>query len=260
VWADTPDGLARLVDGYWITPEQCGPGAGSVMEMAQDAQASLWVLTDHGLYRHSQGQWQHLVIADEMAPGMPVSILVDSYGRVWYVSEGALAVYQQGAWTSVDLLGLPEAARLRDIAITDAKTAWLATDQGLYKSQGGPWMLVTPALSAVDVPYLVSSAQGDLWAASEGAIARYSGGRWAEYLRGVDVPDSAVTTLVVASDGTLWAGTAGAGLLHHNERGWSQFTSLHGLAHNNVERLIETSEGALWAVTPYGISRFAPAP
>jgi ligand-binding sensor domain-containing protein len=230
------------------------------MEMAQDPQGSLWVLTDQGLYRHAQGQWQHPVIASERAPGMPVSILVDSYGRVWYVSERALAVNEQGTWSSVDLLGLPDAVTLRNIAITDPRTVWLATDQGLFKSQGGPWTLATPTLAAVNVLFLVSSAQGDLWAASEGAIAHYAGGGWDEYLRGVDVPDSAVTTLVVASDGTLWAGTSGAGLLHHNEQGWSQLTSLHGLAHNNVERVIETSEGALWAVTPYGVSRFAPAP
>jgi len=57
----------------------------------------------------------------------------------------------------------------------------------------------------------------------------------------------------------VWVGTAGAGLWHHNERGWSQFTSLHGLAHNHVNGIVEAG-GALWVATPHGLARYQPQP
>ena len=59
---------------------------------------------------------------------------------------------------------------------------------------------------------------------------------------------------------TLWAGTNGHGLLHHNSQGWTNLDSLDGLAQNDIVALLEASDGALWIVTEAGVSRYKPSP
>jgi len=258
IWAETPDGLARYEDGFWRTPAQCGPGTGQVLDMAQDEQGTLWVLTSQGLYRHSRGQWQAMPEAAELAPGVPVRFVLEPAGRLWYVSESGLALYDGGRWSAVDMTGLGEQLTLRALEAAGGRL-WLATDQGLYETQGGPWKPATEALSAADVRWLEASVDGDVWAASDGAIAHYSEDHWEVFLAGADLPDVPLTALIRSSDSTVWVGTAGAGLWHHNERGWSQFTSLHGLAHNHVNGIVEAG-GALWVATPHGLARYRPQP
>ncbi|MHB1319499.1 MAG: two-component regulator propeller domain-containing protein, partial [Anaerolineae bacterium] len=212
------------------------------------------------LYRHVQGRWEHVTAAGEAAPGTPVAMLTGSADRLWYLSDRTVALLESGSWRTLKGVGLPDDIVLRGLAEADDGTLWLATNQGLYRGKDGMWTLSTPTLAAVDIEHLATSPQAGVWASTAMAIAHFDGSVWREYALGDDVPDASLTTLYLASDGTLWAGTAGAGLLHHNERGWSQYTSLHGLAHNHVERILETSEGALWIVTPFGLTRYTPAP
>jgi ligand-binding sensor domain-containing protein len=94
----------------------------------------------------------------------------------------------------------------------------------------------------------------------EQGLVRYDGAGWQYYARGRELPDAPVNDILVATDGTLWVGVEGYGLLHHNLQGWRFINSLHGLASNSVTRLYEAPDGALWFATRHGLSRYTPAP
>ena len=258
LWAATPDGMARMQEGYWITPEGCGPGAGQTLSMIRDSQGALWVLTDLGVYRHAAGRWARLAGAAEQAPGSARELLVAGPGLVWHLTEQALAAYDSASWTSVDL-GAAQGASLLRLAREESGSLWLATDRGLYFKSGEAWQAV-PDLADQSIDHLLVLADGEIWAASDTVIAHRTGTGWQLSVAGDELPQAPISCLYPASDGTLWAVTAGAGLLHHNEKGWSLYNSLHGLAHDDVLQILEDRDGALWILTSHGISRYTPAP
>ncbi len=54
------------------------------------------------------------------------------------------------------------------------------------------------------------------------------------------------TSIHCASDGTVWLGTLGDGVLYLNEEGVHRFTDQEGLISNHISEVFQTSDGAIW--------------
>lgn len=70
--------------------------------------------------------------------------------------------------------------------------------------------------------------------------------------------DAYLEGMVVASDGTVWIATAGAGvaLFDPGSESWTVYTTEDGLASNTVRGIALASDGVLWFGTDGGVSRF----
>jgi ligand-binding sensor domain-containing protein len=262
LWAEVAGGVAWRGDGDWVEPEQCGPGVAGPLAMLYAEGGDLWALSRQGVYRHSQGRWQRWAEADGLNLRAPLSLLEDRQGGIWYVAEDGVTVYRRGGWKPVPLMAgdAEEAPLIRALAEGDDGQLWLATDAGLYRLAGEAWEPAGPEGAPGAVYRLAPAPGGQLWALGEAGLLHHDGAEWQVYRLGDELPEDAITDLLVVSDGTLWVGLESQGLLHHNERGWSAITSLHGLASNQVARLYEAPDGALWIATAHGLSRYTPAP
>ncbi len=75
------------------------------------------------------------------------------------------------------------------------------------------------------------------------------------------LPFSELTTVRCVSNGMVWAGGVGTGLLRcrydakKDELKWEQFTTDHGLGSNNVSSILEDPAGNIWAGTENGLAR-----
>lgn len=68
------------------------------------------------------------------------------------------------------------------------------------------------------------------------------------------LPGDAVVSLLAASDGQVWVGTA-SGLARFDGDSFVQYTTAHGLCDNLVQSLLEDGDGHLWIGTPSGAMR-----
>ena len=68
-------------------------------------------------------------------------------------------------------------------------------------------------------------------------------------------PNARVSALLPDSDGGVWVGTLGDGLLHLKDGKFTRITSLQGLPDNSITELLEDEDGNLWGGTYKGIFR-----
>lgn len=261
LWAETDEGVAWYVDGFWATRTQCGPGREGALSMLYDQAGDLWTLAPKGIYRHSQGQWQGWHQEDGLSLEAPLSLWEDQQGRIWYVAADGVAMFAEDTWSLLPVESdEDEAPTITGIAETDDGRLWLAMGTGLYRLDGDQWLPAGPTGTSGAGWQLAPAPGGVLWAATEERLLRYSDARWTVFEPGAELPDAPLGPMLVATDGTMWISVEGHGLWHHNVRGWTSITSLHGLASNTVTHLYEAQDGALWIVTSHGLSRYTPAP
>ena len=137
---------------------------------------------------------------------------------------------------------------------------------------------------------------GDIWLATEAGLALYRDGKWQNWnhdaglgadfdvvknaiqfksdpgqasmhharqkdeqgLKNVNVAynPNYVISLQVKKDGTVWAGTWGAGLARYKDGEWKNFTSVDGLPANHIFMLYLDGDENLWIGTSKGLARF----
>jgi signal transduction histidine kinase/ligand-binding sensor domain-containing protein/CheY-like chemotaxis protein len=99
---------------------------------------------------------------------------------------------------------------------------------------------------------------GYLWVGTQDGLAVYNGHHWSA----ADFPSGTtskwVKALVASSDGGIWAGMNGAGLLRFAKGAWTVFDTTSGLPHDTVRSLLETEDDdglVLWVGTEGGLAR-----
>jgi ligand-binding sensor domain-containing protein len=150
------------------------------------------------------------------------------------------------------------------VAQRDAQgDVWLAT------AGDGVWRYgddATPAheLSG-DISAVALSPNGEMWFGSQKQpwLLRYqpNGGAdaWSRLPIDLDVlAPEALTGLAVAPNLDLWLGSTGGGLTRFSGGAWSKLTTADGLADNTVQHVLVAPDGAVWAATDGGLSRYAP--
>ncbi len=114
--------------------------------------------------------------------------------------------------------------------------------------QGLPWGSVGPVLQTAD---------GYLWVGGYEGLARFDGVRF-EVFDKTTTPalgDNNVFALAEDSEGSLWIGTDGAGVVRLTDGTFTGYTTRHGLVHDRVTSLRESRDGGLWVATRGGLSR-----
>lgn len=104
--------------------------------------------------------------------------------------------------------GLPGSS-VRALALDGAGGVWVVTEAGVGRVAEGKYVNMPP-LPAAALAILAPLPGGEgTWAAGPGGLYRTDGKAWVSTLSGVGV-----TSLELAPDSSIWAGTAGRGVVH----------------------------------------------
>ena len=97
---------------------------------------------------------------------------------------------------------------------------------------------------------------GRMWiGAGEDSVLCHDGDRWHRYRIPRNQAKSHMSTLAEELDGTVWAGSAGGGLLRFKDGKPVAIPAGSGLAGNLIESLLTDREGRLWVGTDAGLNR-----
>ncbi|MFO7528749.1 MAG: two-component regulator propeller domain-containing protein [Marinobacter sp.] len=231
IWAGTNAGLAKLVDGRFVTDIRV-PKDLCVQAILIDLMGRLWVGSTLGLYQLS-GEEVRLFSKRGGALGQDsvLALWETVTGDIWVgTSNGGASRYRDGTWALVDRAntsgGLADDFVLAGLE-DSAGNLWFATRAGVSRLQAGADPHDPAAWHTIQIPKLAgeqvyalwedNARPGNIWAGTDGGLN----------LIGRDLPPRTFTrddglshkwinALDQAPDGTLWIGTA-SGLTYHRD-------------------------------------------
>ncbi|HEY1014597.1 MAG TPA: two-component regulator propeller domain-containing protein, partial [Herpetosiphonaceae bacterium] len=131
---------------------------------------------------------------------------------------------------------------------------WFGTENGASRYDGREWQTYRvgeggPGLIDNNV-WAITGAGDDVWFATSNGVSRLRGGEWRSYGLADGLPIGDVRAILVASNGTVWAGTFGGGVVRKRQASerWERFDLSALVSDPNViiQSLWEDAEGRMW--------------
>lgn len=262
----------------------------------------IWLGGSGGLVRYDSAtrEFKTYLARDGLVANM-VLCVAKIGGRIAVGTHGGgISLLDSGgqAWENY---GKPE-GRIDDVVYgaiqTSTSEVWIATGAGAYRVPSGAmkdrakWELHTAASTGGGLPnnkvYRIAEAgDGSIWFTTRAGVARFRGGKWANWTRadGVGIPAAAsgpdatrpqahlgpaqntahagtraafapdhVSALEIGRNGDVWVGTRGAGLARFDGKAWRSYSVTDGLPSNQVFALHFDRKGRLWIGTESGLA------
>ena len=254
LWLGTPAGIQTLdpafPDMLWTTyTKALTPGIGGNwgQDIAFAPDGTAWIaMTNGNASRYQNGAWQSFDTIYSYD-----SVAVDAQNRAWFGKKGkGIIVLNADGSTAMQLTtaeGLPSNEVMALLA--DGESMWIALDSGVARYADGQATLVLDK-NSLPHPYvraLALDAAGNLLIGANLSIVRYDGVQ-PEVLINFQQEKYMdwLTTLAVAPNGRIWAGTANGLFYSDDGRDWIRMTIADGLLTNTIASLKVDPFGALW--------------
>lgn len=230
----------------------------------------VYAVTDAEIRKADGGEG--VTVGNDREPGAPRRIEAGQGDRMWAVTGKGLWIYENGAWTRDD--NFPQPRTILDV-VADRRGVVVATARTTaYVRDGDQWVPVPfpppppePATDAghsddgideeglggtpspIWVRELVVGADGEIYGVTSSSVFQLRGQSW------VEVADRPVTSLAVASDGTL-IGALETGSLLIGRAGALAEKSLadFGLEATEIDAIATDGAGRLWLATDGGLA------
>lgn len=257
LWVGT-DGGIHLIDptdpgSPWQTFRQSeipDMGGNWAKAIAVAPDGAVWFTATNGsASRYQDGAWT--IFKDIYSFD---AVAIDAEGRAWFGddSKGVVVLNSDGtqAFVLTTAEGLP-GNNVQAILVDGEGRVWIGTNEGLAKYEEDALTVVfdkdTQEIPNKYIRALTLDANGYLVIGTFTGVARYDGSQ-VEVL--VDFAKDGfseirLTTLAVAPDGSVWAGTD-KGLLTDANGAWKLFTTKDGLSTNYVSALQVDGQGTVW--------------
>ena len=262
----------------------------------EPARGALWVGTSAGVHEVDlvSGKLRNTFTRKEgLANEYVFAVGLDHAGNKWFgTNAGGVSRYKDGQWkTFFPMHGL---ADYWVCSFAQQKTGdfWIGTWAGVNKvdPKSGKFTTYVKELVNERVYGIAVDAQDRVWFGTEGGVSLYDGKSWRSWTHkdglgaanddklpfsantglgtrtrhdlsvGAEGPatynPNDVFSILAAADGSIWAGTWGAGASRWDGKAWRNLTTKDGLAGNIVYSLAQGRDGTLWFGTNNGVSRW----
>jgi ligand-binding sensor domain-containing protein/signal transduction histidine kinase len=261
LWLGSDDSLARFDGLRFVTfgvPE--GNKTGPVSVLFADSRDALWIgITDSGLGRWQQNQFTLLTKRDGLPSNVITALAEDTAGRLWIGTEAGLILWQDGHLLPLTTAKEFEGQRITALAKDRQGQMWVGVKGvGVFRFSNDKLVPLTgDSMGELlkDSHCLLTDKSGRMWVgAGEDFVLCKDGDHWHRYRIPRNQARSHVSTLAEEPDGTVWAGSAGGGLIRFKDGRLAAIPSGSGLAGRLIESLLTDRDGRLWVGTDSGLN------
>lgn len=173
--------------------------------------------------------------------------------------EKAITQYMHDMWQIEE--GLPQNT-VQAILQTKAGYLWLGTEEGIVRFNGTAFDVFdrtnTPVFEASNtVQTLFQDSNEVLWIGTNDGLLSYQYGSFARFGVEEGLTGTAVSAITEDASGTLWIGTADAGLFSCPATSCTSFTAHEKVSEEKVLSLLSTPDNTLWIGTEEGLISIA---
>jgi ligand-binding sensor domain-containing protein/signal transduction histidine kinase len=261
VWITTRVGMCRFINGrikpYVFRTESEGRSP-EYLGVYEDRRGNLWAFGDTYLINLSEGKRLNYFRGSEPGSVRIWSLCEGQDGRLWIgTSGGGLFCFEDNRFQPLILGENRRPYDVRAICEDQEGNLWLGTSGGglmqlrtqsvhlVQAGQGLPASPPTALASDASGRIYVALQQGGLFVGDSGRFDRFGDNGWEA--------QNFISSLCVARDGTVWAGTLGNGLYGLRNRRSIHLTTADGLADDTILTVCSDAEGNVWAGTSAGI-------
>ena len=146
-------------------------------------------------------------------------------------------------------------------------TMWVGTDLGLsHLLPDHVWQHYTIGDpfgdGLVKIMDIAEGPDGAIWIATVGdGLYRFADDQFQRFMSEnpeSNLPPPYLHAVAVAPTGEVWVGADYGGLYRFDGEDWAYFGPEDGLASNNIQDILITSDGTVWTAGTYGISKYTP--
>ena len=266
VWITTRTGMCRFMGGritpYLFQTESQGRRP-EYLGTYEDRRGNLWAFGDTYLINLAEGKRFNYFRSSESASVRIWSLCEGQDGRIWIGTSGrGLFCFQGNHFQPVILGGNHWPYDVRAIYEDRERNLWLGTSGGglvqlrpqtiavVSEGQGLPNSSPTALAPGGNGKIYAGLQHGGLFAGEAGRFERVDGNERSTI-------QNFVSSVAVARDGTVWAGTLGDGLYGLKAGREIHFTTENGLGDDTVLAVCADAEGSVWVSTGAGtVHRF----
>lgn len=254
LWIGTDTGeVMSLKDGKASTFTAAdGLPGGLVRCFFEDHAGTLWIATNNGLVHWQPGAVKTYTQREGLAGNWVWSIYEDNPGHLWLGTEGGLVEFSNGQGIARDPSG-----GVRVIHPGSEGSLLLGTYSGLARLVNGQLVAYpkTEGLPTPSVRTLTEDRTGNVWIGyfEVGIVSRWGAGTSTRRLEKIDLGPSPIGALCVDSEGNLWVGTRGGGLVRLKERKLTAYAMEDGLPGDGVQAIADDGSDGVWATTSNGL-------
>jgi len=262
LWVGTDRGIFRW-NGKEITQVGISPGLRQIdaRAMVCDRDANIWVATSFGLVRvNDKG-----VSSDEVGSDHAKSIMAvfeDREGNLWTGDSQGLERLRETAFVTYPFRKSEEESG-GPVFIDPTGRAWFASFKGglQWLRQGQSGAVLKDGLSQ-DAVYSITGDNKELWIGRRrGGLThlQYGTGRITSrtYTISDGLPENSVYAVYRSTDGSVWAGTVNAGIVHLVNGRFKTYSTANGLPSNSITSIDEGPDGTMWFGTPNGLAMYS---
>jgi signal transduction histidine kinase/ligand-binding sensor domain-containing protein len=230
-----------------------------VISLCEDREGNLWCGTGAGLVVIRRNNVEVLAPPDNWKSRPVLSVWPRPDGTLWVGTEGAgLYRLSAGNWKRFDDAEGLHNSYVWSLATDPAGRIWAGTWGGGVFYQPDDSFQFPPGLETMLTPIPAMYFLGDeLWLGTATGAGLYRHGELQRFNEIDGRPFGDVRGILADRSGTLWFGTAGAGLVRREHGAFQRFRRSDGLSSDFIECLYVAEDGALWLGTfGGGLDRF----
>ena len=240
VWIGTSNGLNAYTGTEWIPIKHIDDNKsgrvkpfGIVHGIFEDLNTNIWVSSDKGLFLYNRKYWTFFEPEGDNDYTVG-EFFQDRSGAVWMTHEyfqdlnedmgfsmvsGKLQMYNNGRWYKFD----------NDLAGTAS-----------LKFEELPKYFTS----------ILQDRQGNMWFATLEGVFMFNGKEWSSFKK-EELDANKIYDIIEDRNGTIWVATDN-GVSRKRDENWENFSKEHGLADDLAYRIIEDTQGRIWAFSRKG--------
>ncbi len=258
-WIATFSGVSCLTSSRMVTfTKKDGLVNNTVDCIIQDRRGGLWIGTRSGLSLYSGGKFRNFTKRQGLAGTVINHLLEDRDGNIWVATPEGVSVFSPienrfiKHYTEKD--GLSDYVCL-SLAQGRDGTVLIGNRKGINRFKNGRFSKFLPGSKSHPVIDILEDNHGNIWAASQSGLYKYSGDKVECYTTDDGLPSNRIRTLFQDSRGNIHI-TTDRGTACSGKGKFDNCTTREGLPDNKCYFITEDRQGYLWVGTAKGLARF----